>query len=431
MELYKYDAVTISNMVNGGETSSAEVAQSYLDRIDTINPRLNALTVINRAPITHSTGSIAGVPFTTKITTDHAGYPTDEGMIKYRHSIPSKSVAIIQGLEQSGGTMVGRTNSPELGQGLDCDNYLHGATINPFDALSSPGGSTGGGAVAVATGMCAIAQGNDTGGSIRWPAFCNGLIGLRPTMGRMPVNKINNNLYRTNYNNLISTNGLITRTIDDMWLGLNAMLSCYDSSDPNFYPVPLENFGPDVPQKVALVTDDYHKNDTYADQALSIAANHLIDAGYEVDLVNPPMLEQMFDLWKWIVLPERHETEIDLKAYFGLLAQRDSIIRSWLEFMQEYPLLLTITNSRHSSKIGYHNESKENLEEVYRQMRYLFGLVGTGLPVLQIPIDVNLPRPNGVQLIAPTFREDLLYKAGKAIEDREGRRQVIDIFSVL
>lgn len=432
MELYKYDAVTISNMVNGGETSSAEVAQSYLDRIDTINPRLNALTVINRdAPaITHTTGTLAGVPFTSKINIDHRGYPTDNGMEMFRHNISSHTSPVLQGLEAEGATMMGRTNSPPFAFRIHTSNTLHGDTENPFDKRTTPGGSSGGAAVAVATGMCVIGVGNDVGGSIRWPAFCNGLVGLRPTIGRMPVLKSDSDKARLIFSMLMSTNGPITRTVDDMWMAFKAM--SVPHPDPLYSPVQLTGFK-DLPKRVAIVNEDGLFMDEYAKLALDKAAGYLSDAGYQVEHVVPLMLSltSTFDMWDQIVSTELDPKENDLRSYINILTQRDIISRSILEFLEEYPIILTITNGKHSMIPDYDLKGKAATADINEQMRYLSGTSTLPFPVLQVPIYVDLPRPNGVQLIGPLYREDILYEAAKIIEENEGKRQVIDIFDVL
>ena len=457
-KLWQYSATDIAKMVLNKEVSAEEVATSQLTRIDEVNPTLNALTIVDRDAVARAksldkkspAGKLAGVTFTSKINVDHAGYPTDDGISFLANDIASESTTTVLGLEKSGATMVGRTNAPALAFRIHTGNALHGETFNPFDKGITPGGSSGGAGVAVATGMCAVAQGNDIGGSIRWPAFCNGIYGLRPSMGRMNVMRANTAAPRFASSMLMSTNGPLARTVDDLWLAYEAM-SLIESDDPRKSPVPLTGMSKPASKKVALIADDGHSISEETKRALKNAGKHLEDAGYVIEEVNPPMLENSFSLWMRIAAPELiHQVSLmeqipdpdfvtwtrdviqtfptlEPDTYFKAIVERDLISRAWMKFMNEYPIMIMLNASNNSMPARYDVQGFEAVKDVFEILRYQFSLPALGFPVLQVPINVGLAKPNGVQLVSSPFREDLLFDAAKEIEKREGQRPVVDI----
>ena len=284
-QLWQLSAAKIAKMVSNKEISAEEVAKSHLERIDEVNPVLNALTIVEREATSKAktfdqgarSGKLSGVAFTSKINVDHAGYPTDDGVSFLAGDIATETTTTVRGLEEAGATMMGRSNAPALAFRIHTGNELHGETFNPFDKAITPGGSSGGAGVAVATGMCAVAQGNDIGGSIRWPAFCNGIYGLRPSMGRMNVMRVNTAAPRFASSMMMSTNGPLARTVDDLWLAFEAM-SHATSDDPRTTPVALTGMEKPTSKKVALITSDGHAISDETKQALQIAGKHLEDA---------------------------------------------------------------------------------------------------------------------------------------------------------
>jgi hypothetical protein len=134
-------------------------------------------------------GPLHGVPVTIKVNVDTVGRATTDGIVAQRDNIAATDSPLVRSLREAGAIIVGRTNTPAFSLRWFTDNDLHGRTLNPFDAGVTPGGSSGGAAAAVALGMGAIAHGNDYGGSIRHPAACCGVVGLRTTSGRVPAYK--------------------------------------------------------------------------------------------------------------------------------------------------------------------------------------------------------------------------------------------------
>ena len=127
------------------------------------------------------------MPVTTKVNTDQAGCPTDNGVVAFRNNIATRDAPVIANLKRAGAIVIGRTNTPAFSMRVFADNALHGRTLNPRDPALSAGGSSGGAGAAVATGIGPIAHGNDIGGSVRIPAMYNGVVGLRVSLGRIPA----------------------------------------------------------------------------------------------------------------------------------------------------------------------------------------------------------------------------------------------------
>jgi len=170
-------------------------------------------------------GILHGVPFTVKDLTPTAQVRTTFGSQIYRDNVPQQDELCVARLRLAGGILIGKTNTPEFGMGAHCTNSLYGPTANPYDANRSSGGSSGGAAVAVATGMSYLAQGTDMGGSCRTPASFCGVLGLRPSVGRIPRQR------KPLLWNFLDTDGILARTVEDAALMLSVMAGV-DARDP-------------------------------------------------------------------------------------------------------------------------------------------------------------------------------------------------------
>jgi amidase len=199
-ELWRWDTVRLAHAIRTRLVSSKEAVAACLGRLESINPRMNAvvetlaeeaLALAERADRELAKGSslgpLHGVPVTTKINTDQKGCATTNGVAAFASLIADQDSPSIANLRRAGAIVIGRTNAPEFSWRWFTDNELYGETLNPWNGQRTCGGSSGGAAVAVATGMCPLAQGTDFGGSIRHPALCCGIAGLRPTLGRVPA----------------------------------------------------------------------------------------------------------------------------------------------------------------------------------------------------------------------------------------------------
>ncbi|HLG06715.1 MAG TPA: amidase [Gemmatimonadales bacterium] len=192
-------AIEIARQVAAREISPVAVIESALARIERDNPRLNAIVTLNphalddaralerRLGAGEPPGLLAGVPVGIKDVTQVAGLRTTFGSTLYRDYVPAEDALVVQRLRAAGAVIIGKTNTPEFAAGGNTWNEVFGRTRNPWNPERSAGGSTGGGAAALATGMIALAEGTDLGGSLRIPASFCGVVGLRPSPGLVPT----------------------------------------------------------------------------------------------------------------------------------------------------------------------------------------------------------------------------------------------------
>ncbi|MFQ5427300.1 MAG: amidase, partial [Gaiellales bacterium] len=192
-------AVELGALLQTRELSPVELLEAQLERIDGLNPQLNAIVTLRgdgaraeavaaerRAARGRRRGPLDGIPFTVKDVIATAGMRTTMGSRLFADHIPTWTAPAVARLQGVGAILVGKTNCPEFGLDPHTDNLLFGPTLNPLDAARTPGGSSGGEGSAVAAGLAGFGIGSDYGGSLRWPAQCNGIHALRPTPGLVP-----------------------------------------------------------------------------------------------------------------------------------------------------------------------------------------------------------------------------------------------------
>ena len=244
------DATTLARRIRQRELSPVEVAQAHLERIEAINPRLNALIafpdgVMERAREAEDAimrgqtwGPLHGVPFTVKDCVDTAGVVTTRGSRLFENHIPDSDATVVKRLKDAGGIFIAKSNMPEFALWWETDNLVYGRTENPWMIGRTPGGSSGGEAAAVASGMSPLGIGSDVGGSIREPANYCGIVGLKATHGRIPLTgHWPETLLRFMHV------GPIVRSVGDAALALSLMAGP-DGLDHYALPVPLPGLPP-------------------------------------------------------------------------------------------------------------------------------------------------------------------------------------------
>ena len=246
-------ATELAALIAAREVSSRDVVEAHLDRIDEVNGRVNAVTVVLGASALEAadaadaalavgsdaaTGPLHGVPFTVKENIDCMGSATTHGIPALENSMPSKDAPVVARMKAAGAIVIGRTNLPEFALRLSTDNPLRGATLNPWNPLLTPGGSSGGDAAALATGMTPFGLGNDLGGSLRNPAYCCGVAALKPTAGRIPRAGSIPPLDGGIATQVMAVEGPMARTVADLRLGLQ-VLAGRDIRDPRSVDAPL------------------------------------------------------------------------------------------------------------------------------------------------------------------------------------------------
>lgn len=237
-------ATELAERTRSGELRAADIAEVAIARVEAINPRLNAIIYFDpeqvradaaeldrRADAGEPRGPLHGVPFTIKDLTAQKGLPLTFGMIPLKDNIAEADAPIIERLKGAGGLFLGRTNTPESGYYGGTDNHLFGPTHNPYVHGHTVGGSSGGAAAAVASGLGPLGEGSDGAGSVRIPAAMCGVVGLKPSTGLVPQTILAGRYYEWAYH------GPITRTVTDCALMLD-VISGPDDRDPmSFGPV--------------------------------------------------------------------------------------------------------------------------------------------------------------------------------------------------
>src|SRR5580704_18125032 len=198
-ELTRKSAIDLATLIKARAVSPVEVLDAHLAVIERVNPKLNAIVTLatdtaretakaaEQAVMTGSIlGPLHGLPIGIKDITLTAGLRTTFGSPLYRDNVPDTDAEVVRRLKAAGAIVLCKTNTPEFAAGANTVNPVFGATRNPWNPELSPAGSSGGSAVAVATGMLPLAQGTDFGGSVRVPAAFCGIAGIRPTPGLIP-----------------------------------------------------------------------------------------------------------------------------------------------------------------------------------------------------------------------------------------------------
>jgi amidase len=194
-EVLQLSAVEQRRLIRQKKLSPVELVAASLRRIEEINPKLNAIVTLNEQALEQAEAlppdsgelPLYGLPVAIKDVTTTAGLRTTYGSKIFENHIPAEDALIVQRIKQAGGIIIGKSNTPEFAAGAHTWNEIFGVTRNPWNPDLSPGGSSGGSAVALSTGMASLADGTDLGGSLRIPASFCGIAGLRPSPGLVPI----------------------------------------------------------------------------------------------------------------------------------------------------------------------------------------------------------------------------------------------------
>ena len=464
MELWQLDASDLAQLIRLGQISSRESVTSCLARTDAVNGKLNAIVrrmddeALASADACDAArargealGLLHGVPVTTKINVDHRGHPTDNGVVALKDLMAPEDAPVIANLRKAGAVFIGRTNAPAFSMRIISENGLHGRTLNPLDKSITPGGSSGGAGAAVASGLGPIAHGNDIGGSVRIPAYCNGIIGLRTGLGRVPAYSTTTSVPRSIGAQLMSTQGPLTRTVRDARLAFEVM-AAGDPRDTRWVAVPL--YGPQPPRPVRVaIAPELPGGYTHPAQAEAVrtAGRHLAAVGYAVEEVLPPETEEVTRLWHVIgsgnvfrdvgpkieqmgdpnavtalrLWMELQPAPKDSNVVLDALAQRDRLLLAWQKFFQDWPLVVIPTLCDLPSPQG-EDQTLEGSRRILDSIRACLLSPVLGLGGLSVPVGRHGALRTGVQIIPARFREDMALDAGEVIEAAEGVIRPVD-----
>ncbi|MBR1230685.1 amidase family protein [Bradyrhizobium sp. AUGA SZCCT0182] len=457
--VWQWSALETAAAIRSGAISSVEVTEAHVARMRAVNPKLNAVVVdlsdeaLKAARAADQArakggelGLLHGVPITIKENVDYEGRPNPNGVPSQMNIIAPSDAPVVRNLRKAGAVVLGLTNTPEFSFRGFTDNPLHGLTLNPWDPEITCGGSSGGAGSAVAAGIGTIAHGNDIGGSLRWPAHCNGVATIKPTQGRIPAFNQSATAERPMLAHLMSAQGPLARSVGDVRLGLEVMCQ-RDPRDPWWVPAPLAGPKPKGPIKVALAKLPADMNvDPSVRAALKQAADHLERGGYRVSEVEVPDINGVWQTWCDIIVNEvavlqeagmlavasEHfhtawggiklkANTLDLPGWMRATAARSGHIRAWQAFFEDYPVVLAPTTVMPTPGPRADTTSLERVAEMFfNDLRFISAINVLGLPSAVVPVALHEGKPIGVQLIAGRYREDLALDAAASIEKRAG-----------
>ena len=449
-------ATEIASRVRAREVSPVEVIDQALSRIEKLNGDLNAVVTINPRALDEAreiewrigkgddVGPLAGVPVGIKDVTPVAGLRTTYGSPIYRDNVPQHDALVVERFRQAGAIIIGKTNTPEFAAGGNTWNDVFGRTRNPWNPAKSAGGSTGGGAVGLATGMIAIAEGTDLGGSLRIPASFCGIVGIRPSAGLVPTDPADW-VWDT-----LQVSGPMARTAEDVALALQAIAGDSDRS-PIGQRAEGRDFvsavrdGPKRGLRVAYCPDIASIGvDASVEAACRKAAFALQDAGCEVDEVAfdlsyardafLALRGEWFVAWMYERLERIEEFGVNVRnnTRSGLEASprdlgaahhaRGRVWRQFQEFFTRYDHLLTPTMSVSPFPVEQNypeTVAGRTMKTYVDWLAPTFLLSMSGLPIASVPCGFDSEKmPVGVQVVGRPRREEDVLSLAKVVQDR-------------
>ncbi len=464
-EYSQLDGVALAELVRRGEALPSELAKLALAAIEKLNPSLNAVieTYPERAGMQFSdvdaSAPLAGVPMLLKDTgaTDKDKAQSCGSRIG-RGYIADADAYLTERYKQAGLNILGRTTLPEFAQAATTESALTGATCNPWDSSRSTGGSSGGSAAAVASGMVPIAHGTDTGGSIRIPAACCGLVGLKPSRGRISNGPL---LDDTLYGGL-NTEHIICRSVRDTAAVLQ--ISCSSPGIGDAYPIAapamhynLQSGLPVAPLRIAVTctTQSGLSVDPCMVEATNRVARQLAELGHHIDQVKLPIDNELEAyaradsvVWAYSTarevqrlalatgnpIDEQHLERPTLEAidfsralqlddWFESMATYNRLRRTIGAFFTGYDLLLTPTVSTLAPKLGTLNSNRDISFEDFMEKTANFCphtavFNVTGQPAISLPLCCSEEGlPIGIQVVAGLGDEATLLRVAAQLEE--------------
>jgi amidase len=440
------EAGELARLIRQRELSSVELVELYLDRIERLDPTLNAYVTVDAdgaraAAAGPLAGPFAGVPIAIKDLTETAGLRTTYSAKAKANHVPSFDSAVVRRIREAGFVILGKTNTPELGTLGVTESELNGICRNPWDVARTPGGSSGGAAAAVAAGLAPVAHGSDGGGSIRVPASCCGLVGLKPSRGRVSSAPWPAGIFG------LATHGPIGRTLRDVAALLEVMTG-YELGDEYVAPPQERPFAEEAlqtPDRLRIgVAVDPPVDVPVADDcvaAVRSTADALSDLGHAVTEASPPWNgeevsrhflrvfrqgpatsgidpEQLEPHNRALVADAAKTPGPELAASLQYLRTE---ARRFLPLWQELDVLVTPTLALPPVPTGWAFEgSEDDPRAVFERHRSFMPFTQifnvTGQPALSLPLHWVGDVPIGVQFAARPFEEATLLRLGGELE---------------
>jgi len=436
-----HSLTTITKLIRQREVSPVEVAQAHLEQISRLNPGLNAIVtlapdVLERAKAAEQakgpSGPLHGVPITIKDTIETAGIRSTSGSVLRREYLPENDAPAVARLKAAGAIILGKTNAAEMAMDYTADNPIFGRTNHPLNPELTPGGSSGGEAVAIATCMSPGGLGSDLAGSVRIPAHFCGICGLKPTTGRVPGEgqfPPSSGPY-----SLGAVIGPMARNVADLRLLFHALADI----DPEAMHLKGTRFAWYADDGQVPVTEE-------TANAVATAASALIDAGLLGEERLPPHVDRGNELWlklfsrasvvqlrKWYAgreteggsfvswrLATADETPAPtLDEYIANWMERDRLREELLRWMETTPLIIAPVGATPAYP---HDTLKVTVLDktmgTFRAFSYVQAFNVFDLPVVTVPAGrSNDGLPIGVQIVGRPFAEEMVLQAAEIIE---------------
>ena len=406
-------------------------------QIERLNPSLNAFVTVT-PPTTDSqpSGQLSGIPIAIKDLFETKDVRTTAGSLFFKDYVPTEDAVAVQKIKDAGAVIMGKTNTHEIALGVTTVNPHYGITHNPWHTTRIPGGSSGGSAVAVATGMSLAALGSDTGGSIRIPASLCGVVGLKPTFGRVSTRGV----IPLSWN--LDHVGPLTRSVKDAALILQ-VIAGYDAEDPFCVNQPVSDYLAHIEDgikglRVAMAVGRFIEDaDAEVLEAVQQAGKNFGDLGAKVEIVDVSFLRQAalanglmtpadgaaFHRERLNDAPEKFGADVRLRLETGrdftsteyILARRTQteMKRRMEIFFEQYDLLILPSTPITAPLI----EGNDAVEQARRLTRFTSPFNLTGLPALSVPCGFSKDGlPIGLQIVSRAWNESTVLKAGAAYE---------------
>ena len=465
-EIWQLPATELAQRIARRQLSSVEVVDAHLARIEAVNPALNAVVRVladearasavkadQRLASGEAIGPLHGVPFTVKENIDMAGLPTTWGVPALAKAVAPVDAPVVERMRAAGAIPIARTNLPDMALRVHTDSSLHGLTRNPWHPGRTAGGSSGGEASALASGMSPIGLGNDIGGSLRNPANACGIASIRPSAGRVPDAGYVPAEDRLLAVQLMNVQGPMARRVADVRLGLQVLMGAHPR-DPWSIDAPFEGRALARPIRVAVLPEPPGGGtDPKVAAVVRRAAAALADAGYAVEEACPPRYDAAIGCWRRLIMGdfgsvlallspmmgadamaflnnfnENIPPLADAASFSQLMAERDGIARAWSTFMADRPLLLSPTWTQLPFEHGFDSATPAGAAATKELMRPVVPANLLGLPSACVPAgrDEATGLPIGVLITGQRLRDDLCLEAAEAIEARLGVATPID-----
>jgi amidase len=449
-EIIYSSATKLAKAIRAKDISSKEVVEAYLQRIEEVNPKLNAVIHLQANEARDQArkadaalargdlkGPLHGVPITIKDNVDTKGMISTSGTKGRSTFMPGKDATIVARMRAAGAIILGKTNLPEFALGFESDNLVYGRTINPYDPSRTPGGSSGGEAAIIAAGGSPLGLGNDMGGSIRLPSHFCGIAGIKPTSGRVPLTGYFP--FPAGYLASLCQPGPMARFVEDLVLTL-PIIEGTDWHDPAIVPMPLGDVNAVKLNglRIAFFTDNGIISPTPETvEVVRKTAQVLAKAGMVVKEDLPAGIEHSFELfnalfgadsgdwlekllestgttemhpWTRAILEECRSTAISGAEFGGLMFRLDMFRSVMLSFMENYDVIICPVCAYPAMHHGttFDKFPAFSYTMTYNLTRWPAAVVRAGTSPEGLPI--------GVQVVARPWRDDVALAMALHIE---------------